>query len=193
MDKLDLTSTSSTAVRLQPRNFLQITDPFHEPDEALYEKACGYFDSCEASGVKPRFTGLALHLGFDSVAQMVNDAQRKPRWMRLISRSILAIADVYEEQLVSGNFQAGAFILQRLPSFDSREPVSAGPVFFMRDRQEVSVSVSGVEKPEDRGNMLTPREAYLKLIRSRVIEEESAAEESDTSYVEIKVDENNPA
>jgi hypothetical protein len=157
-------------------------------DEEFFEKIDSYFESCAEEERRPLLTELALALGCDSLPQLINDARRFPLRMRAISRAFLAVGVSYEELLASG-VSSATFILSKIPSYDSREHPSQTPVYFLKERQEIQMHVTGVEQIAEIGKSLKPRESYLQLIRNRVLEEVQQEKIEDADYIEIPMDE----
>lgn len=157
-------------------------------DEEFFDKIDAYFEGCAERGQRPLLTELALALGCDSLPQLINDARRFPLRMRAISRAFLAVGVAYEELLGEGRATA-QFILSKIPSYDSKEHASQPPVYFLRERQELKLDISGVEVLAEAGKLMAPRESYLQLVRNKVIEEvEVVSEVEDAEYVEIPLE-----
>lgn len=153
-------------------------------DEEFFDLIDSYFMGCAAKAQRPMLTELALALGCDSLPQLVNDARRNPLRMRAISRAFLAVGVAYEELLGEGKAVA-QFMLTKIPSYDSKEHASQAPTYFLRERQEIGLDVSGVERLVDIGKSLAPRESYLRLVRNRVLEEVELGSAEEGEYIEI--------
>lgn len=132
-----------------------------------------YFEWCATHKRQPRLTGLALAAGYAGVAAMRRDAQRIPELRYAIGRAFTAVAAAYEEHIEPGvNCSAALFIMKNVPDFDPADASYSPPSYSFKERGEIEVKVHGVHSAEDEGKDLSPREAYLQLIKNRVIETE---------------------
>lgn len=153
-----------------------------------------YFHRCALTRRQPRLTGLALAAGYASVAEMRRNAQRDPKMRYAIGRAFTGVAAAYEEHLMPGvNCSAAIFMLKNTPDFDSADTPYSPPSYTFKDRNEVELKVSGVKTAEDEGRDLSPREAYLRLIKNRVLEVEEeqpieTAQDDTGAFVSVQLD-----
>lgn len=153
----------------------------------------GYFATCAEQGRNPLLTELALASGYSGVMSMRRAALREPALRHAIGRAFTAIAVGYEARLDSPGAGGALFMLKNIPDFDSLDKPTALPEYSFKDRAEMEVKVPGVKTEDEEGAELSPREAYLRLVKNRIIETEevieTVADESGTFIsVEINVD-----
>ena len=171
MKEIECSVPNTTAV---PRYLVAPAEERPEP-AAVHERIASinnYFRTCAEEGRPPLLTELALATGYSGVMSMRRAALREPALRHAIGRAFTAIAVGYEARLDSPGAGGALFMLKNIPDFDSFDNPTALPEYTFKDRAEMELKVPGVRTAEDEGADLSPREAYLRLVRNRVIETE---------------------
>jgi hypothetical protein len=86
-----------------------------------------YFIESDEEGKHPTWTGLALHLGFES-RQSLQDYKSKPEFSYPIKKALARIEENYEQGLFSRNPAGSIFALKNFGWSDKQEVQSDGKV-----------------------------------------------------------------
>jgi len=90
-------------------------------DADAFDKAVQvYFATCEISKSNPTWTGLAIHLGFES-RQSLQDYKEKPEFSYSIKKALARIEENYEQGLFSRNPAGPIFALKNFGWKDKQE------------------------------------------------------------------------
>ena len=148
--------------RRRPCDRILLKDP-----EQFSIAANSYFEWCDDNERQPKLCELALALGVAGPVTLQRMGMRNPDLRWAISRCFTAIAAGYEEKLMEGPAAGPIFMLKHLPEFDPEDLPGARPVQYFSERREITIheGVRGVQRPEDEGRNLSPRDAYIRLIR----------------------------
>jgi len=90
-------------------------------DSEAFDKAVeAYFASCDGIATHPTWTGLAIHLGFES-RQSLQDYKEKPEFTYSIKKALSKIEQNYEQGLFSRNPAGPIFALKNFGWKDKQE------------------------------------------------------------------------
>lgn len=134
-----------------------------------------YFTQCAQEDKRPLLTEMALAGGYSGVTEMRRAAMRNPRMRHALSRAFTAVAAGYEEMIGKVSGQGPIFMLQNIPDYDDLMPAGVSATQPFQSRLIVEGRVAGVSRPEDEGTDMTPRTAYLKLIKGELIGDEPSS------------------
>lgn len=149
------------AWRLRPCDYIHVMS-----EAARLEIINEYFTECARTGRRPLLTGLALAAGYSGVTEMRRAAMRSPDLRYAMSRAFTVVAACYEEMIGSVGGNGPLFMLKNMPDYDSMAPEGAPATQPFQERFVVEEHVSGVKTIESEGLELSPRAAYLKLIKN---------------------------
>jgi hypothetical protein len=97
-------------------------------DPEKFEKAVeAYFAESETKKSNPTWTGLALHLGFES-RQSLQDYKEKEQFSYPIKKALARIEENYEQGLFSRNPAGAIFALKNFGWKDKQEVEQSGSV-----------------------------------------------------------------
>lgn len=79
-------------------------------------RAYEYFKMClknskDGEGINPTLTGLAYHMGFNSIAHMNRVQENQPEFQMMVHRSKLLVENYYESREADGNNQSVTFAI----------------------------------------------------------------------------------
>jgi len=79
-------------------------------------RAYEYFKMClknseKGEGINPTLTGLAYHMGFNSIAHMNRVQESQPEFQMMVHRSKLLVENYYESRGAEGNNQSVTFAI----------------------------------------------------------------------------------
>ena len=97
--------------------------PMWDNAEAFAEAVDKYFDGNES----PTWTGLALHLGFES-RKSLHDYSLKPEFSYSVKKALLRIENEYEKNISSKNPTGAIFALKNFGWKDKQEIEQSGGI-----------------------------------------------------------------
>lgn len=149
------------------------TMPAVVAEAARLEAINEYFTRCAQEGRRPLLTGIALAGGYSGVTEMRRAAMRNPRIRHALSRAFTAVAATYEDMIGKVSGQGPIFMLKNIPDYDDLMPPDITATQPFQERVIVEGRIAGVSRPEDEGTDMTPRLAYLKLIKGEIVADEA--------------------
>ncbi len=157
--------------RLRPCDWVNVKD-----DADRLERINQYFTDCAKFNRRPLLTGASMAAGYSGVTEMRRAAMRDPTMRHALSRVFTTIASFYEEMIGTVSGQGPIFMLKNMPDYDDLAPVSAPAQRAFQDRLVVEERVTGVMAEDEEEADLSPRLAYLKLIKGQTLENEDIVE-----------------
>ena len=97
---------------------------WNDPDK-FSEAVEAYFAGCEIAKTNPTWTGLALHLGFES-RQSLQDYKEKEGFSYPIKKALARIEENYEQGLFTRNPAGPIFALKNFGWKDKQEVEQSG-------------------------------------------------------------------
>lgn len=94
--------------------------PIWDDPDKFAQSVDQYFDDCEQDKTNPTWTGLALHLGFES-RQSLQDYKEKDGFSYPIKKALAKIEENYEQGLFSRNPAGAIFALKNFGWRDKHE------------------------------------------------------------------------
>lgn len=99
--------------------------PIWDDPKAFDKAADEYF----ANEKQPTWTGLAIHLGFES-RQSLEDYKKKPEFSYSIKKALLKVENQYEKGISKGNPAGSIFALKNFGWRDKQEFEQSGGIKF---------------------------------------------------------------
>jgi hypothetical protein len=99
--------------------------PIWDDPEAFEKSVEAYFATAEITKTNPTWTGLALHLGFES-RQSLQDYKGKSEFSYPIKKALARIEENYEQGLFSRNPAGAIFALKNFGWKDKQEVEQSG-------------------------------------------------------------------